>query len=129
MAPPAEEEVVLDEVLLVGRDFANSKGPVGWSLWLGAQSRAVRRLEDDDAAPELVEGPALSAFSKSLASKLTCCGTRMPAWQFVAHAESITLKATTTSSGSNTRRMQTLSNAVIRTPSRNRTLLRGKPRS
>ena len=32
MAPPGEVEV-LDEVLLVGKEFANSKGLVGWSPW------------------------------------------------------------------------------------------------
>ena len=32
IAPPGEVEV-LDEVLLVGNEFANSKGLVGWSPW------------------------------------------------------------------------------------------------
>ena len=108
-APPAEEVEVLDEELLVGRDFTNSNGLVGSPESLGGHSCDVRRL-DDDVVPALVvpalpDGPASSAFSRSLASKLTCCGTSMPARHVLAHAKSITLRAASISNGSNRRRM------------------------
>ena len=104
-APPAEEVEVLDEELLVGRDFTNSNGLEGSPESLGGHSCDVRRLDDDVVPVDAVEGPASRARSRSLASKLTCCGTRMPAWHLLAHAESITLRAASISIGSRMRRM------------------------
>ena len=92
-APPGEgDEVVVDEVP-VGNELANSSGLEGSPSFSAGHCGACRRDGADEAPVDACEPWSARNCSMSSASKLICCGRRMPANVDEAQADPSTQSA------------------------------------